>query len=172
MAVHHPLYRALWLPAIRHMDCVIANSRATKKLAMDAGVKAARIDIVHPGVTLPSKQPDPQAVARFRAEHRLGERPILLSVGRLSQRKGLREFVTDVLPRIVATRPDVLLLIVGDTPKQALHAKPQTPESIQAAADAQGVGEHIRFLGVITDRDRLATPGRRRSCLPRAIPTQ
>ena len=78
-------------------------------------------------------------------------------MGRLSRRKGLREFVTDVLPRIVAIRPDVMLLIVGDAPKQALHAKPQTPKSIQAAADAQGVGEHIRFLGIITDRDRLAT---------------
>jgi phosphatidylinositol alpha-1,6-mannosyltransferase len=44
-----------------------------------------------------------------------------------------------------------LLLIVGDAPHQALRAQAQTPKSIQAAADAAGVGEHIRFLGKVAD---------------------
>lgn len=86
----------------------------------------------------------------------IGSRPVLLSVGRLSSRKGLREFVTRALPRIIATLPDVMLLVVGDAPSQALRAEAQTPASIQAAAEAAGIGSHIRFLGEVSDGELLA----------------
>lgn len=153
VAVKHPVYRAVWLRAIRAADRVIANSRATAKLCRDIGVCGERMAIVHPGVDLPAM--DEGAGAAFRAERNLGNRPLLLSVGRLSTRKGLREFVTRALPHIVAARPDVLLLIVGDAPAQALHATAQSRESIQAAADAAGVGTNLQFLGVITDYGEL-----------------
>ena len=141
----HPVYRLVWRPFLRRMDRIIANSRHTAGLARSAGVDPARIEIVHPGVTLPTL--DPQARARFRARHGLGEVPLLLSVGRLTARKGLAEFVAGVLPRIVAQRPDVHLVIVGDAPVDALYAQTQTPASIQAAANAAGVGKHLHFLG-------------------------
>lgn len=156
MALRKPLYRALWLPAIRRMDCVIANSGPTRQLALDAGVQAARIGIVHPGVDVPAAETGVAEAARFRAGEGLEGRAVLLSVGRLSQRKGLREFVADVLPDVVAARPGTMLLVVGDSPNQALHAQAQTPQSIQAEADCHGVGGNIRFLGVITDRAHLA----------------
>lgn len=151
VAVRNPIYRALWLPALRRMDCVIANSRATAALYHDIGIPPERLGIVHPGVALPTALPDDRTVANFRAEHGLGDRPLLLSVGRLSTRKGLREFVAHALPRIVKAYPDVMLLIVGDTPALALHAQAQTPESIRTAAEQAGVGDHLRFLGLITD---------------------
>ena len=155
IAIRHPLYRALWLPALRRMDRIIANSQATRQLAIDAGIDISRIEIVHPGADLPETPPD-RATAAAGAENLTGEGPVLLSVGRLTQRKGLREFVTEVLPKIVSAWPKAILLIVGDAPQDALRAEPQTQQSIQDAANAAGVGAHIRFLGVITDRDRLA----------------
>lgn len=205
VAVRHPVYRAVWLPAIRHMDRVIANSRATADLCRTAGVDADRIGIVHPGVDLPqpsdfaqgsrcsetglqgqNPESDSNASKRaanvtfeplsprergrgegsvsrsadsaaFRQHHNLGNRPLLLSVGRLSARKGLREFVTNSLPKIVAACPDVMLLIVGDAPNQALHAQTQSPDSIRAAAWQVGVADNLRFLGTITDYDQLGT---------------
>lgn len=159
IAVRHPVYRALWLPAIRGMDRVIANSRATAALCRDVGVDPARMGIVHPGVDLPAENADARdhAVQDFRNRHHLDDRPLLLSVGRLSTRKGLREFVTLSLPQIVADRSDVMLVIVGDAPSQALHAQAQTPASIQAAADEAGVGANVVFLGTITDYAELGT---------------
>lgn len=157
MAIRHPVYRALWLPALRRMDRIIANSRATRELAMEAGVGKSRIRIVHPGVDLATDPPGASAIAAFRENYVQGAGPVLLSVGRLTRRKGLREFVTNVLPRIVSKRPDTVLLVIGDSPHRALRADPQTRESIQDAAQAAGVGKHIRFLGVITDRSKLAT---------------
>jgi phosphatidylinositol alpha-1,6-mannosyltransferase len=114
------------------------------------------VDIVHPGVNVPDGTPDASTTAIIRSELALGNRPVLLSVGRLSERKGLREFVSAVLPRIVARLPEVVLLIVGDAPVDALYARAQTRESIQAAAEQAGVGDHLRFMGSITDRAQLA----------------
>lgn len=152
VVVPHPVYRALWLPALRRIDRVIANSAPTAQLARNAGVDAARIGIVHPGVTIP--EPDPAARARFRQRWGLPEHaPVLLSVGRLTARKGLREFVQEVLPTVACARPDVVLVIVGDAPKQALYAQAQTPESIFAAARDAGVAPNVRWLGPLFGPD-------------------
>lgn len=155
LAVPHWAYRRLWLPAVRAMDRVIANSRATAALAQQAGVDPTRIGIVHPGVELPAHLPDAEAVTNFRREHGLNKGPLLLSVGRLSTRKGLLEFVNGALPPIAAVFPDVVLLIVGDTPSDALHARAQTPQSIMAAAKSHGLEGNVRFLGAITDYGSL-----------------
>jgi phosphatidylinositol alpha-1,6-mannosyltransferase len=152
VAVPHPIYRALWLPALRRMDRVIANSAPTAELARKAGVAPERIAIVHPGVEIPA--PDPTARARFRQRWNLPpDAPVLLSVGRLTARKGLREFVQEVLPTVARARAEVVLVIVGDAPKQALYAQVQTPESILAAAQEAGVAGHIRWLGTLFGQD-------------------
>lgn len=185
VAVKHPVYRAVWIPALRRMDRVIANSQATAALCRGIGIDPARIGIVHPGVDLPVGGPEgPTSVATvsqtavaasaaptggvsvvagglegpiatFRQRHHLANRPLLLSVGRLSARKGLREFVTLALPQIVAVHPDAMLLVVGDAPHDALHAEAQTPDSIRAAAVQAGVAENLCFLGTITDYTEL-----------------
>ena len=155
-AVQHPAYRAVWHPAIRRMDGVIANSQPTAELARNLGVVAEKIHIVHPGVTLPAAPQSASALQDFRQRHQLGKRRLLLSVGRLTTRKGLREFVQQALPAIVQAAPDTLLVVVGDAPADSLHASVQTRASIQAMADAAGIGQHLRFLGVITDPQELA----------------
>ena len=155
-AVQHPVYRALWHPAIRRMEGVIANSQPTAELARSLGVAAEKIRIVHPGVTLPAAPQTAAALQNFRQRHQLGDKRLLLSVGRLTTRKGLREFVQHALPAIIQTAPDTLLLIVGEAPADSLHASIQTRASIQAVADAAGIGQHLRFLGVITDPQELA----------------
>lgn len=151
VAVRQPVYRAIWLRAVRQMDRVIANSHPTARLCADIGVPSGRIGVVHPGVDLPDLAGLQGAGLRFRSEQGLADRRLLLSVGRLSARKGLHEFVTLALPQIVKAHPDVILLVVGDAPRQALHAEAQDPASIRTAAMAAGVGEHIRFLGAVSD---------------------
>lgn len=155
-AVQHPVYRALWHPAIRRMEGVIANSQPTAELARNLGVAAEKIRIVHPGVTLPAAPQSASALQDFRQRHQLGDRRLLLSVGRLTTRKGLREFVQHALPAIVQAAPNTLLVVVGDAPADSLRASVQTRASIQAVADAAGIGQHLRFLGVITNPQELA----------------
>ena len=148
----HPIYRFGWRPFLRRMDRVIANSRHTAALAQGAGIDPARIAVVHPGVTLPVL--DPQARARFRMRHGLGEVPLLLSVGRLTARKGLAEFVAHALPAIVRQHADAMLVVIGDEPADALHGGSTGGAArAQAAASSAGVQGHLRFLGSATDAE-------------------
>lgn len=153
LVVSHPIYRAFWLPAIRRMDIVVAISQATAKIAEDNGIASSRISIVHPGVDLPEQTETKSK--DFRSQYDLEKASIMLSVGRLAARKGLREFVSDVLPMIVLKRPDACLVIVGDIATQALSAESQTPQSIMQAAVRAGVETNVRFLGKLPNEDLL-----------------
>lgn len=157
ITVEHPVYRMLWRPTFKRLDRVIVNSSPTQALAIEAGVEPDAISIVYPGVSLPLAAQPGENIAAFRAQHELNDRKILLSVGRLTTRKGLREFVEHALPQVVQATPDAMLVVIGEAPRNSLGANIQSTESIQQQATRSGVGEHVRFLGVITDPTQLAT---------------
>jgi phosphatidylinositol alpha-1,6-mannosyltransferase len=140
------VYQAAWLPFIRRCDLVLVNSANTRQLAIEAGVSPGRISILHPGTGMPVL--DPAAGEAFRQERDYGARPLLLSVGRLTRRKGLAEFVTAALPLIVAEHPDTLLLVIGGEAHDALHGATGNEQArIQALAQEAGVASALRFLG-------------------------
>ncbi len=157
IAVKNRAYQTLWVPVFRKLDTVIVNSTPTQNLALAKGVAASKTHIVYPGVSLPAAPQPPQRIAAFKQQHGLEGKKILLSVGRLTTRKGLREFVEHSLPHIVAAEPSAMLVVVGEAPKNSLSAGIQSVQSIQAAAAQAGVAEHLLFLGVITDAAQLAT---------------
>jgi len=157
ISVNHGLYRRLWRPTFKKLDHVIVNSTPTQALAIAAGVSQSNISIVYPGVSLPEAPQPTESIAAFREQHGLTDKKILLSVGRLTTRKGLREFVEQALPAIVKAVPDAVLVVIGEAPKNSLGAGIQSVKSIQAQAQHSGVLEHIRFLGVITEKNLLAT---------------
>lgn len=157
ITVKDRVYQRLWTPTFKKLDRIIVNSTPTKRLAFAAGVPEKKISIVYPGVSLP-EQPQPKsAIAAFKQQHGLEDKKTLLSVGRLTTRKGLKEFVEQALPSIVQQMPDVMLLVVGEAPKNSLGAGIQTQEEIMQAAQKHGLSKHIKFLGVITDKTKLAT---------------
>ncbi|PHR17233.1 MAG: glycosyl transferase [Sphingopyxis sp.] len=157
ITVNHALYRMLWRPTFKKLDRVIVNSTPTRELALGAGVPESKISIVFPGVTLPQRPQPAATINAFKAQQGLLDKKILLSVGRLTTRKGLREFVEKSLPLIVKSEPNAILVVVGEAPKNSLGAGVQTVASIQAQATKSGVAKHIKLLGVITDKNLLAT---------------
>nr|WP_255488359.1 glycosyltransferase family 4 protein [Rhodanobacter sp. MP1X3] len=144
------LYQWLWLPFIRRCDLAIVNSANTAKLARSRGVPFANTHVLHPGTDLPTL--DAEAARDFRQRNSFGERPLLLSVGRLTQRKGLAEFVAKSLPSIASHRSDVLLMVIGDEASDALHTRTGSErERILAAAQIHGVEQNLCFLGRCDD---------------------
>lgn len=150
IVVRHPVYRLGWLPAIRAADRVVANSRHTANLAIAAGVSADRIRIVSPGAEpIPMRAVD---CGRWRAASGIGDGPLLLSVGRLTTRKGLPAFIRDVMPRLVERFPNLTLAIVGNEARDALKAAAGSErERILEATRAAGVMAHVRLLGGLSD---------------------
>jgi phosphatidylinositol alpha-1,6-mannosyltransferase len=153
LVVNQAVYRRLFLPIIRRADAWLVNSGATAQLAAAAGLDSGRLHILHPGVEIPRTFPSNEEVHAWRERHGLGDRPFLLSVGRLSKRKGLREFILHALPMVVATRPDTLLVIVGEEPTAALTSATVGVAALQAAARAKGIVGSLRIIGRLSDQD-------------------
>lgn len=144
LVVDNLLYRKVFLPTIVKSDCLIANSRNTADLAVSAGAVSDRVSVLRPGVAMPLEA---QTRTRFRERLGLSERPILLSVGRLTPRKGVYEFVRHALPSVVARRPDAVLVVIGDDPKDAVKSSSRQQQRILEAARECGVRDHVRLLG-------------------------
>ncbi len=151
LVADHQLYRTFFIPSIRRTDFALVNSRNTASLACEAGIARERIIILHPGARIPSAlghyTPD-----AFRHMIEAGDRSILLSVGRLTARKGLLEFVRQALPAIVAAKPNVLLVVIGGEASEKLGAHQHGQGgAIRQEAERLGLGDHVRLLGRVDE---------------------
>lgn len=145
--VEHPVYRLLWRPFFRHFDRVLVNSGYTRSLALKAGIPADRIEILHPGVTLPDLFVAQTDGSQFRSQFNLGLGPLMLCVGRINTRKGLSVFIRHILPLIVAVVPSAQLVVIGDEPTNALKHTPGEWEKVKQALEESGLVESVHFLG-------------------------
>jgi len=149
----HYAYRKLWHPCIRRCDRIIANSRFTRQVALEAGIPSDRLDVLHPGVDLPDLSRAATARESFRARYNLGDAPVMLYVGRISARKGLAPFVRDILPSIVNAAPEVRLVVIGDEPHQAVLGGDSQLEQVHIALQANGLSDRMHHLGPRTHND-------------------
>jgi phosphatidylinositol alpha-1,6-mannosyltransferase len=141
----HPIYRWCWRPFIRRADMCVANSANTAQAAAGMGVPESRIAIVHPGVDIPAATAAP---TDFRARFQIGDRPVLLAVGRLIPRKGLLEFVQHSLPAIVSKFPAACLLVIGDEAPDLLHGSAAgLATRIRSCASELGLDRNVCVVG-------------------------
>lgn len=146
VAFDHFLYRMIWLPSIRRSEVCLVNSRYTAGLARKAGVDPSRLQVLNPGVEVPT--PDPQAKSAFRSRFNLGDGPVLVFAGRLTARKGLLEFVERSLPAIVESKPETLLLVIGDEPVNSLIDQGAGAQArIVRAAETLAIERNLVWLG-------------------------
>jgi phosphatidyl-myo-inositol dimannoside synthase len=139
------LYRALVYPPLRRTTQVIANSAATADKAREAGVPGDRIAVLRLGVELPpaTLPARPAAAAAIRGRLSLADDDVvLLTLGRLVRRKGVRWFTAAVLAEL---EPHVHYVVAG-------HGPEETP--IRAAAESAGVAGRLHLLGTVTDEER------------------
>lgn len=128
--------RAVWSGA----DRVLPVSDVLAGYIRRAGVPEERICIIHNGINR-SRFPAGASGTEARRELGLDEQVVLGFTGFVRSWHRLET----VIP-LLADRPDAALLVIGDGPARA---------DIEAAADAAGVSERVRFLGFV-ERDRIA----------------
>lgn len=145
-------YKKLWLPFIRKADLVIANSTFTRNLVYNLRNISTNIPIINPGIS-EQKGAAQSEVKGFKKKYNLEESKTLITIGRLTARKGILEFVEKSLPKIVQQQKNVNLVIVGDTPKNALHGKVQSQSSIMEAARKNNLQDRIIFLGKVPEKE-------------------
>ncbi len=124
---------------------VIANSDNTALILTERwGLPAERVQRVHPGVDTDRFTPAPRD-PELRARLGWGDRPVLLTVGRLQRRKG-HDTLIAALPEIQQRVPDVLYAIVGDGEER---------NALERLARQLGVEDAVIFMGELGD-DELA----------------
>jgi len=119
-------------------DRLIANSMATQLQMERLGQDPARIRVIHPPVEYERFHPnvDPTPI---RMRHAVGDAPLILTVARLVEKKGV-DMVLRALPSILRAVPGVRYLIVGDGPLRL---------QLQALARELGVAGHVLFVGAV-----------------------
>jgi phosphatidylinositol alpha-1,6-mannosyltransferase len=146
------VYQMLIVSWLRLCDHVIANSRYTAALAKDKGALAKSITIIHPGVHWQRFVLETSAEL-LKAERGLEGKRIILFVGRLARRKGVKEFIEKCLRRIIQEVPQIQFLIVGDNPKDSLTHRDDVRSEIEQAISAGHLEEHVQWLGALSDED-------------------
>lgn len=150
-------YNSLWIPCIRNATQVIANSSPTYDICLRKGIKKDKLSIIHPGVSYPAISINLGLVDQLKEQYQLQEKKVLISVGRLTQRKGLNEFIEHSFSQIVQAIPNTVLVIIGDTPSQSLNKNLQSKELILSTAKKHQIEHHIIFTGNISDDNILSS---------------
>lgn len=121
----------------RHADQIIANSQFTRNELRKLGVNEKNIVRISPGVDLERFRPGLPTEDLFR---RLGlnpDSPLILSVGRLSRRKGFDQVIRS-LPTVLTQVPDVHYALIGIGEDETY---------LKQLAKETGVSGRVHFLG-------------------------
>jgi len=125
---------------------LIANSANTRRILCEEwGLPPEQVHVLYPGVDTQYFSPTPRD-PEIRRRLGWGDRSVLLTVGRLQKRKG-HDMLIRALKTIRQSVPDVLYAIVGDGEERC---------PLQSLAQAEGVIEHVQFLGEINDAQLLS----------------
>lgn len=100
---------------LRRMTLCLANSRFTADLFRRARVPHERVGTIFGGVHAEHFNAADEDAAAIRAELNLGDRPVLLTVARLVERKG-HDTVLAAMPAVLEQVPDLTYVITGDGP--------------------------------------------------------
>jgi glycosyltransferase involved in cell wall biosynthesis len=127
----------------RYASVVTACSPDLRAGAIKLGSPASRVQLLpwgaDPDVFSPNRN-----IAKIREKHGLStDIPILLSLGRLVRKKGLK-YLIQAMPMILSAQPKTVLLIAGNGPEK---------NSLQNLTHKLGVQESIQFIGEIEWQD-------------------
>jgi phosphatidylinositol alpha-1,6-mannosyltransferase len=127
----------------RDANVVNANSYNTASLMTDGwNVPEGLIRIMHPGVDTQTFRPAPRD-PNWRRRFGWGDRRVVLTVGRLTKRKG-HEFLIQALPRIAQSVPNVLYAIIGDGEER---------QSLETLVSDLDICDRVAFHGELANDD-------------------
>ena len=142
IVIRNVLYRLFFWSFVARANVVSVNSSNTRKLAVERGIHAARIVLLHPCIQpreLPEKELDWDS-----------SRPAILYAGRIVPRKGLKEWLE--VSHGWLKQHNITLWIAGDAPSgQSLGVDTQYLQSILRLIDAHQLNEYVKFWGRLPD---------------------
>ncbi len=140
------IYQWLIPRCLQRMDKIICVSSYTRHQCIKRGVPASLCEVIPNGVNITefTDHYTQQGMRNLQsvALTCLRGRKVLLTVGRLIERKGVVHFLTEIMPRILAHRQDVCYLIIGEGPERDL---------IETRITSLHLNDHVVLLGRVDD---------------------
>jgi glycosyltransferase involved in cell wall biosynthesis len=138
-------------PAPRHLirslaaysqGIVVMTKLAARLLADVYQISCERVRVIPHGVP----EVAPGSADSHKARLGLPGQPLICTFGLINRGKGL-EYMIQAMPRIVASCPEVIYMIVGVTHPDVKRQEGEIYRaSLAAMADSLGVGAHVRFV--------------------------
>ena len=134
--------RAVARAIVHGAAIVVVNSAYTRTLFSTLGIHPARVEtlMISPGTAQFTTDGDGR---RIRAKYNLGDDLVILTVGRLVERKG-HDMVIRILGRVQRAVGRVWYLIVGEGPEE---------RRLRALAREAGCEDAVRFIGHAPSED-------------------
>lgn len=130
---------------INSSDIIIANSYFTHDQLIALGAEQHKIYVIQPCPCIDVIEPLETSRRKILKDWRLEGKKIILSVGRLVERKGF-DMVIEAMPKILTAVPSAQYIIAGDGPDK---------KRLQEKIYSKKLGEHIQLVGKVGD-DQLA----------------
>ncbi|PCI70850.1 MAG: hypothetical protein COB26_01935 [Piscirickettsiaceae bacterium] len=110
------IYQTLWVHFFfKKIDHFVTVSHSTREIAIKAGIPAQKITVIPNGVEEPTALPLSKPILAETIQVDLEGKFVLLSLGRLIERKGVAWFIEHVLTKL---NGDIVYLIAGDGPEK------------------------------------------------------
>jgi len=129
--------------ALRHADCVVANSDFTREQLLGMGVDSRKVIIINPGVDIDRFHPGYRTEDLRRSIGVDENQKLILSVGRLMRRKGFDRVIA-ALPRLSEQGTDARYAIIGIGDEE---------DYLRRTAQENGVADRVHFLGHVEPDD-------------------
>lgn len=142
LAQQNPRKARLAKKILQSAQAIITNSVATARLLEPFDISNDRVEIVYPVPESP--QFNAEAVEKLRVQNQLQGKRVVLTVGRLVERKG-QDMTLQALASLSSTVQDLVYVLVGDGPYR--------PELERRASQ---LGVNALFLGEVEDKERDA----------------
>src|SRR5438477_5981566 len=140
------MYQWLIPKCLRRMDKIICVSSYTRTQCIRRGVPSSLCEVIPNGVNMPEFADQFTSGGmrnlQMHAGRMIRSRKVLLTVGRLIERKGVVHFLTEIMPRLLAQRRDICYLIVGEGPQRDL---------IETRIASLHLENHVVLLGQVDD---------------------
>ncbi len=141
------IYQLMLKMFIPIMDGFICNSRNTRNILENKFSRTKNVAVIPPGLDM--NQYDIQTKRPY-------SRRYILSVGRLTERKGLIQFIENSFVHFAKEFPDVDFVIVGDEPKEAMYHKTGYKQKVKECIDEQGLQDRVVLYGWAEEEEKLA----------------
>jgi len=150
----HALYQFFCVRWLKFCDRIIVNSAFTASLARQKGVRQGVISIIPPGVHA-EHCISPSVAETLKYKRGLSDKRVILFVGRLTKRKGVKEFIQNSLPAIVEAVPNACFVVVGDNARESLAHHDDALREIREAISAACLNTYVELLGAVEDAELL-----------------